>query len=134
MCLYIIYAQMLVYFKETCGELDYNDPFVKLIVKSKDDFLGNNNFILICFTVQVYNIQQIIYMSLYYFDIYENFKLQNLACMIINFLLVIIFCSQVWDGTKHEQFFTKKYLGVLGFFYFIFLAANLLLLANNFNN
>jgi hypothetical protein len=56
MCLYIIASQLLVFLKETCGFMDREDPLMKLITKSKDDFLGNNNFILISFLSQVLNI------------------------------------------------------------------------------
>lgn len=63
MCLYIFYAQLMVFFKTECGHLDHKDPFIKLIMRSKEDFLGNNNFVLICFTSQFLNILQVIFMG-----------------------------------------------------------------------
>jgi hypothetical protein len=73
-------------------------------------------------------------MSLYYFEYELMFKKQNLAAMSMNFIIFIVFLNQVWEGTRYEQFYSKKFLIAMGILYVIFIGINVFLLLTNLQN
>lgn len=132
--MYVILAKLLMYFKyKFHDDLDYDDPFQTLL-RSSEDFLGNDNYILMCVTLQVINIEMLAFAAWYLFreterKIYRNEILYfqiPLTCV-----LLFMFCVFVWKGTHFQIFFSKTNLITFVLAGMIFFIANIALIFVN---
>lgn len=57
--IYVVFSKLLMHLKFK-KEIDQEDPFLTLL-RSSEDFLGNDNYILMCVTLQVINIELLIF-------------------------------------------------------------------------
>jgi hypothetical protein len=102
--IYVLLAKIYVKTKKpcTCGD----DPFFNLVMRSNNDFLATDNFIMQSITLKLCDILISLFTVMF---IYRDQKLKDPAIKytITNFLTLLMWLYFVYVGTNYEKFFSR---------------------------
>jgi len=115
--------------------LQRNDPLWSILMDKSHDYLANDNYIMVCTTLQHTNIFVIILQSTSKLDVINNSHFNALMHFVrlpLSLTFYFCWCIFIWKGTTFDRLFTSNKIKFVTRYAIVDLLISLLLLSFNF--